>query len=118
MESFSIKECRVLWDKRKKILKKAKPAIRKDLLGMSDIIKEAMDYTKDKALKKRETQIVYWLNHFSNYFWMSTLSQKRFGLLKEESDSIYPHRRFKANGISILLYEKFYKMVNLFDKGS
>jgi len=31
----------MLWDKRKKILKKAKPAIKEDLLGMSDIILEA-----------------------------------------------------------------------------
>jgi len=62
LKTFSIKECRILWDKRKKILKKAKPAIKKDLLGMSDIIQEAMDYTKDKALKKRETRIIYWLN--------------------------------------------------------
>jgi len=62
LETFSIKGCRILWDKRKKILKKAKCAIRRDLLSMSDIIQEAMEYTKEKALKKRETQIIYWLN--------------------------------------------------------
>jgi len=62
LEKFSVKGCRILWDKRKKILKKAKTAIKKDLLGMSDIIQEAMDYTKDKALKERETEVIYWLN--------------------------------------------------------
>jgi len=59
---FSIKECRILWDKRKRIPKKAKHAIKKELLGMSDLIQEAMEYTKDKTLKERETEIVYWLN--------------------------------------------------------
>ena len=62
MKKFSVKKCRILWDKRKKILKKAKPAIKKDLLSMSAIIQEAMEYTKDKTLKKRETVIIYWLN--------------------------------------------------------
>lgn len=62
LNMFSIKECRILWDKRKRIPKKAKHAIKKDLLGMSDLIHEAMEYTRDKALKGRETEIVYWLN--------------------------------------------------------
>lgn len=59
---FSITECSILWDKRKKISKRVKRAIKKDLLGMSDLIQEAMEYTRDKTLKGRETVIIYWLN--------------------------------------------------------
>lgn len=29
---------------------------------MSDLIHEAIEYTRDKALKGRKTKIVYWLN--------------------------------------------------------
>jgi hypothetical protein len=41
---------------------KHKQAIRADLLGMSRIIEQALDYTKNKALEKRETVVEYWLN--------------------------------------------------------
>ncbi len=57
-----MKDVRVLWDKRRRVSNKMKQGIMKDLLGMSDIIQEAMEYTKEKTLKKRETEIIYWLN--------------------------------------------------------
>jgi len=61
LKRFSIKDCQIAWDKRKGISGKHKQAIKADLLGMSRNIEQALDYTRNKALEKRETVVEYWL---------------------------------------------------------
>jgi hypothetical protein len=62
MEMFSILDCEVLWNKRTKIPKRHRYAIKKDLKTMSAAVWEAMKFTKDRAVENRETVIKYWLN--------------------------------------------------------
>jgi len=60
---MDINDCKILWDKRIKISKRDKEAIKRDLKTMSEIIWEAMVYTKEKWVKNnRETAVQFWLN--------------------------------------------------------
>ena len=65
LEKFSIGGCQILWLRKRRVPKKDRQAIIADLEGMSDIIHEAMNYTK-KASKNRETIIQFLLNTEEN----------------------------------------------------
>ena len=86
LKRFSIKDCQIAWDKRKSIPRKHKKAIKTDLLGMSRIIEEAMDYTRSKALEKRETVVEYWLSTDTGDDWYTLRIFYEPGLKGWQSD--------------------------------
>jgi len=60
---FSSSGCKILWDKRTRIPKRDKVAIKEDLKTISNLIEEAMTYTKEKLLEEnREIEVKFWLN--------------------------------------------------------
>lgn len=65
MEQFSIGGCQILWFKKRRTSKRDKQAIKVDLEGMSDIIQEAMNYTKNSS-RNRNTEIRFFLNTKEN----------------------------------------------------
>lgn len=63
LNRFSFSDCKILWVKKTRTPKRDKAAIKADLKTMSNIIEEAMTYTKDKISKEnRETVVRFLLN--------------------------------------------------------
>jgi hypothetical protein len=67
MDAFSISECELLWDTRKKMAKREKQALKKELKALSASIGKAIQFIKDAALEGSEPTVTWILGANLNY---------------------------------------------------
>jgi hypothetical protein len=78
MDTFSITDCELYWDTRKKISKKDKRELKKEVKALSTTIGKAMQFLKEAALDKAEPTVSFILGGNLNYemsLWITNSSR-------------------------------------------